>query len=224
MSKKKIYCLREFEYLVQSEQPSYLARHGSELTTNAGSFATVPHNGAAISAKAIELLTAFAMKSKSKKGKRDYDKLILVCIEMITANYLTIDVLALANKNVIGLAGLKSTDKPFVRTTKPDMVKNLEYIFSKQAGEMDVKYKFDKLAYSALFFTTTNPQVKITLADDFQVRIALGDTIVDVNITSKVKTTLKKQTKATIIKTVGTLFNPNGLSPLSGPIEIVVAR
>jgi hypothetical protein len=224
MKKKKTYCLRQFEYLDQKLQARYLYLHGTFLTKNESLFTSIPYNGDVMKAKSILLFKLFTNKGKSNEAKKAYVKQVSLLIDMITENYLAIDVLALTNPDIIGLAGLKSTNKYVAKTSKPSVAENTRYVYTNETGQIDVKYNFDKLAHSALLFTTSNPDVIIEKINDFQIRISLGDTFVDMNITSKVKTRIKKQKKGTAIKTVSVLFNPNGLSPISDPIEVTVPK
>ena len=126
---------------------------------------------------------------------------------------------------MVALAGIKGTSTSTSRTGIAGKPNGVKYVVVDGAGEMQIVYDYDKLAYGAIIITFTDSKVIVVKSGDYQLKITAPDgTIIFVDFTTTVKALLKNLTKTTEIKSAIGSFNPNGISAISSPEPIVVPR
>jgi len=223
--KKTINCLREYATLTEAEKPTYLVKHGDFITTNASVFPDIPYDGATITSNGMTLFTLSARKDSSDEGRNAYNTQAKLCENMMEENYDYVDLIAKGNKDIVAKAGVKGTSANTTRTKPPSIPSNLRYILQGSvAGEMKMAYKADKLAWGAIIVSFYDENVNVTYNDSHQLKIKVGEVEVLVDVSTTVRTMIKKLKRGEKLNSVVALFNPNGLSPVESPASIIVPR
>ena len=224
--KKTINCLREYATLTEAEKPTYLVKHGDFITTNASVFPDIPYDGATITSNGMTLFTLSARKDSSDEGRNAYNTQAKLCENMMEENYDYVDLIAKGNKDIVAKAGVKGSSANTSRTKPPSTPSNLRYLYveNKIPGEMKMAYKADKLAWGAVIVSFSDENVKVTNNENHQLKIKVGEVEVLVDISTTVRTVIKKLKQGDELNSVVALFNPNGLSPVASPASITVPR
>lgn len=221
-------CLREFEGLKQAEQPGYLVKHGSFLTLNALTFPGIPYPGAIITTHSGTLLSLYGLRDVSQLAMNNYETEVALCVKMMLANYDNVDGVSLGDGTIIAKAGVKATSTNTTRTLAPSTPTGVKYVFVDGAGEMQLSYDSDKLAYGAVILTFTDPFVIVEKTGTMQLKITINNTsapvVIFLDLTTTIKALIEHLTEGTKINSKIALFNPNGFSPLGGPAPVTVPR
>jgi len=223
--KQTINCLREYSNLPEMEKPAYLAKHGDFITTNATVFPDVPYDGETVTENAMTLFTLSARKGSSEEGRDAYNTQAELCENIMEENYDYVDLVAKGDKDIVAKAGVKGTSSNTTRTKPPSIPSHLRYILQGSLpGEMRMAYKADKLAWGAIIVSFSDSIVKVTYNDTHQLKIQVGEVEVLVDVSTTVRTKIKKLKQGDDLNSVVALFNPNGLSPVASPSSIIVPR
>lgn len=221
-------CLREFEGLVQSEQPSYLIRHGAYLTTNTLRFPDIPFSGATMTTHGGTLNGLYGLRERSENDMKSYTDEVALCVKMMLANYGNVDDVAKGDGTIIALAGVKATSTNTTRTEAPSTPANIKYAFVDNAGEIQITCNVDKLAWGSVIVTFTDPTVIVEKTGTLQLKVTTGlpgaEIIVLIDLSTTARNIIQHLKAGLKITSKMALFNPNGFSPLGGPPPIIVPR
>ncbi len=215
---------RDFEYLAQSEQPAYLVRHSTSITTNAGTFPLIPFNGGAVNTMALSLLTKYSLRHASDLGMANYEAQLALCVSAMLENYDYVDLTAEGSDIIIEKAGVDSYAGSSTRTAPPSAPRNVVFSSKGVQGEIVMKMDFDDLSYGAIAVHTTDPTVGVFRSADMQLKVVAGDAIIFIDLMTARQTTIKNQIKGTTIIPTVALFNPNGLSPIVKPEPPIISQ
>jgi hypothetical protein len=189
--KTEIFCLREFDGLLEVEQAGYLIFCGDQLTINTAIFPDLTYNGTAVTGHAMTLFGFYSRRNKSELAMKNYTDELDVCKKIMDVVYNEVEVVANGNGAIVAKAGVNGTSTNTARLKRPSIASHLKYLYAELAGEMLISYKADKLAHGAVIVTFADPRVTVKVSATHQLTITIDDVEVLVDISTTIKTTIK---------------------------------
>ena len=212
----KIYLVtkKEFDSMSEEKQIAYLAKVGAFMTANAGVFASVTHNGVAISAAGVSLGTKHGARGLTAGGQGIYETQLDACKVIMDLTYDEVDTISAGSKEVIEQACMNATSDNTASIGKPLRGVGTVYAFTGTPHELKIKWNGEKLSIGGIVITTTSDTVVVEVSGDSQLKITVGEVIIFVDITTKHFTVIKNLLGASLVHSFLALFNSNGVSPL----------
>jgi len=223
--RETINCLREYATLKEGDQPAYLVRMGSFLTTNTATFPDIPNAGSVITGHAGTLLTKFGLKDTSETAMNAYITERDLVITKVEANYDDIDLVAQGDGVIVAKAGVRGTSASTASIGIPSTPENLKFAYVDEAGELQISRDVDSLALGSVIITFTDPAITVVKSGNTQLTINTGSdnrVEIHVDVSTTIKSIIQRLEEGKKTYSVVSNFNRNGISPVASPRPVTV--